>query len=204
MSGAHLWLTEAQFARLQPLLPNKPRGVPRVDDRRVISGILHVLRNGLMWRDAPACYGPYKTLYNRFVRWSAAGRVRPVVHGAGRRAGRERLGYARQHAYHRPSHGSQSAKKGVLPRAIGRTRGGLTSKLHAVCDGAGRPVTFLLTAGQVSDMRGAEHLLPTLPPATTLLADKGYDSDRFRAALTRRAHHSLHPGPRPPQETDCL
>ena len=73
MSGSHLWLTEAQFARLQPLLPNKPRGVPRVDDRRVISGILHVLRNGLMWRDAPACYGPYKTLYNRFVRWSEAG-----------------------------------------------------------------------------------------------------------------------------------
>ena len=73
MSGSPLWLTEAQFARLQPLLPNKPRGVPRVDDRRVISGILHVLRNGLMWRDAPACYGPYKTLYNRFVRWSEAG-----------------------------------------------------------------------------------------------------------------------------------
>ena len=73
MSEAHLWLTEEQFARLQPLLPNKPRGVPRVDDRRVISGILHVLRTGLRWRDAPACYGPYKTLYNRFVRWSAAG-----------------------------------------------------------------------------------------------------------------------------------
>ena len=73
MSGPPLWLTDAQFARLQPLLPNKPRGVPRVDDRRVISGILHVLRNGLRWRDAPACYGPYKTLYNRFVCWSEAG-----------------------------------------------------------------------------------------------------------------------------------
>ncbi len=73
MSGSPLWLTEAQFARLQPLLPNKPRGVPRVDDRRVISGILHVLRTGLMWRDAPVCYGPSKTLYNRFVRWSKAG-----------------------------------------------------------------------------------------------------------------------------------
>jgi putative transposase len=47
--------------------------VPRVDDRRVISGIIHVIRNGLMWRDAPAAYGPHKTLYNRFVRWSRAG-----------------------------------------------------------------------------------------------------------------------------------
>ena len=51
MSEHHFWLSDTQFARLEPLLPNKPRGVPRVDDRRVISGIIHVIRNGLMWRD---------------------------------------------------------------------------------------------------------------------------------------------------------
>ena len=73
MSDHHFWLSDEQFARMQPLLPDKPRGVPRVDDRRVISGIVHVIRNGLMWRDAPAVYGPHKTLYNRFVRWSRAG-----------------------------------------------------------------------------------------------------------------------------------
>ena len=73
MADYHFWLSEAQFARLQPLLPTKVCGVLRVDDRRVISGIIHVIRNGLMWRDAPACYGPHKTLYNRFVRWSQAG-----------------------------------------------------------------------------------------------------------------------------------
>jgi transposase len=73
MSDHHFWLTQAQFSRLQPLLPNKPRGVPRVDDRRVISGIIHVIRKGLMWRDAPVADGPYKTLYNRFIRWSQIG-----------------------------------------------------------------------------------------------------------------------------------
>ena len=73
MCKDHFWLSDDQFARLKPLLPNKVRGVPRVDDRRVISGIIHGLRRGLMWRDAPACYGPHKTLYNRFVRWSEAG-----------------------------------------------------------------------------------------------------------------------------------
>ena len=73
MSDHHFWLSDAQFARIQPLLPNKVRGVPRVDDRRVISGIIHVIRNGLRWRDAPSEYGPHKTLYNRFVRWSRAG-----------------------------------------------------------------------------------------------------------------------------------
>jgi transposase len=73
LSDHHFWLSDRQFARIQPLLPNKPRGVPRVDDRRVISGIIHVIRNGLMWREAPARYGPHKTLYNRFIRWSEAG-----------------------------------------------------------------------------------------------------------------------------------
>jgi putative transposase len=73
MSDHHFWLSEAQFARLEPLLPNKPRGVPRVDDRLVISGIVHVIRGGLMWRDAPAVYGPPKTLCNRFIRWSRIG-----------------------------------------------------------------------------------------------------------------------------------
>ena len=65
MSG-QFWLTDEQVERLRPHFP-KARGKPRVDDRRVLSGILHVLRNGLRWQDAPAIYGPHKTLYNRFA-----------------------------------------------------------------------------------------------------------------------------------------
>ena len=66
------WLTRAQLTRIKPFFPLS-HGVPRVDDRRVVSGIIHVIRNGLRWRDAPAAYGPHKTLYNRFVRWSRMG-----------------------------------------------------------------------------------------------------------------------------------
>ena len=65
-------LTDEQMARLQPYFP-KSHGKPRVDDRRVLSGIVFVNRNGLRWRDAPAAYGPHKTLYNRWKRWSDAG-----------------------------------------------------------------------------------------------------------------------------------
>lgn len=79
MSEVYL-LTEAQMARLAPLLPDDTRGVPRVDDRRVISGIVHVLRSGCRWVDAPASYGPRKTLYNRFVRWAAKGVWERVFH----------------------------------------------------------------------------------------------------------------------------
>jgi putative transposase len=65
-------LSRAQMARLAPHFP-RSRGKPRVDDRRVVSGIIYVIRNGLMWKDAPRGYGPHKTLYNRFVRWSRMG-----------------------------------------------------------------------------------------------------------------------------------
>ncbi len=67
------WLSEAQFARIAPHLPTDTRGKPRVDDRRVISGIVHVLISGCRWKDAPPVYGPRKTLYNRFQRWAAKG-----------------------------------------------------------------------------------------------------------------------------------
>ena len=66
-------LTDEEWAVIQPLLPNKPRGVPRVDDRRVINGILWRFRTGAPWRDVPDRYGPRTTLYNRFVRWRKAG-----------------------------------------------------------------------------------------------------------------------------------
>ncbi len=69
----YFWLSDDQFARLQPFLPTDTRGKPRVDDRRVISGIIHVLKSGGRWIDAPQVYGPRKTLYNRFVRWAAKG-----------------------------------------------------------------------------------------------------------------------------------
>ena len=66
-------LTDEEWAIIEPLLPNKPRGVPRVDDRRVLNGILWRFRTGTPWRDIPERYGPRTTLYNRFVRWRAAG-----------------------------------------------------------------------------------------------------------------------------------
>ncbi|MBB6262301.1 transposase, partial [Paenochrobactrum gallinarii] len=67
-----IWLSAAQMRRIEPHFPLS-HGVPRVDDRRIISGIIFVLRNGLRWRDAPAAYGPHKTIYNRFIRWSRMG-----------------------------------------------------------------------------------------------------------------------------------
>jgi transposase len=66
-------LTDDEWTAIKPMLPNKPRGVPRMNDRRVLNGIFWVLRSGAPWRDLPGSFGPYATCYNRFVRWRRAG-----------------------------------------------------------------------------------------------------------------------------------
>jgi transposase len=73
MNRDQFWLTDTQFSKIEPHLPTDTRGKARVDDRRVISGIIHVLKSGGRWVDAPPEYGPRKTLYNRFVRWAEKG-----------------------------------------------------------------------------------------------------------------------------------
>ena len=108
------WLTPAQLHRIEPYFPLS-HGVPRVDDRRVVSGIIHVIRNGLRWRDAPTDYGPHKTLYNRFVRWSRLGvfdRIFASLAGAG--APPERLMID---ATHLKAHRTAASllKKGLFP-----------------------------------------------------------------------------------------
>jgi transposase len=67
------WPSEVEWARIEPLMPRGRRGIHRVDDRRIISGIVHLLRSGARWRDRPMVYGPYTTVYNRFNRWSRQG-----------------------------------------------------------------------------------------------------------------------------------
>jgi transposase len=72
MAGEY-WLTDAGYAAIEPLLPAVYSGARRKDDRRIISGIIHVLRSGCRWQDCPAIYGPSTTVYNRFNRWSRRG-----------------------------------------------------------------------------------------------------------------------------------
>src|SRR6202047_5672832 len=74
MMRSHLfWLNDEQWARIDPHLPTDVRGIDRVDGRRVISGIIHVLKSGCRWCDCPPEYGPFTTIYNRFVGWARRG-----------------------------------------------------------------------------------------------------------------------------------
>jgi putative transposase len=114
-------LTEAQMRRLEPYFPLS-HGIARVDDRRVISGIIYVIRNGLRWRDAPREYGPHKTIYNRFVRWSRLGVFNKILAELARNAGKPRR--LMIDATHLKAHRTAASlfKKGLFPAVSGARR----------------------------------------------------------------------------------
>ncbi len=110
--------------------------------------------------------------------------LRPDHGRLGRREGRIHDNHDRRDLSQGAPHGVEPVrKKGGRGRQIGRTKGGMNTKLHAVADAQGRPIGFFMSAGQVSDYTGAAALLSSLPKAGWLLADRGYDADWFREAL---------------------
>jgi transposase len=175
-------LTDFEWRAIQPHLPNKVRGVPRVEDRRVLNGIFWVPRSGARWADLPARYGPPSTIYNRFNRWREAGvwdRLMDAITKA--HDGKVRMidtSIVRVH--------QQGATANRGTDCLGRSRGGLTTKIHALVDAKGRPIQLKLTAGQKSDIASAPDMIASLPEGATLSADKGYDANALRAAVTER------------------
>ena len=73
MNASLFWFSDEQWAKIEPHLPSNQPGPARKDDRRILSGIMHVQRSGCRWKDCPPEYGPHKTVYNRFARWSERG-----------------------------------------------------------------------------------------------------------------------------------
>ena len=115
------WLSGAQLERIEAYFPLS-HGVPRVDDHRVVSGIVFVIKNGLRWCDAPKEYGPHKTLYNRFIRWSRMGVFdRIFANLAGQTGAPDRLIIDSTHLKaHRTA--ASLLKKGLFPAALGARR----------------------------------------------------------------------------------
>jgi transposase len=176
-------LTDHEWMAIKPFLPNKPRGVPRVNDRRVLNGIFWVLRSGAPWRDLPDNLGPYTTCYNRFVRWRRAGvwggimNALAATHDAAVQMIDTSIIRVHQHAACIARNRRQS---------MGRSRGGLTSKIHALVDTKSLPIRLALTAGEAHDNRLAGKLLSRLKSGTMLLAGRGYDVDWIRALAAER------------------
>jgi len=178
------WLSEASWAVIEPLIPMNRRGVKPSNNYRIISGIVHVLRRGCRWRDCPEVFGPPTTIYNRFNRWSQAGIWQSLWDRLIQfDAAKVQSIDSTSSKAHRCAAGGEG---GEARQDIGRSRGGRTTKVHAVVDARGRMIAFDLTPGQRGDIRPAKAVLEPLPPPDFLLADTAYDGDQFRNFLAKR------------------
>src|SRR5262245_15574717 len=194
-------LTDYEWTAINPFLPNKPCGVPRVNDRRVLNGIFWVLRSGAPWRDLPETFGPCTTCYNRFVRWGRAGvwdqimDALAAIHDVAVQMIDTSIVRVHQH-------GACIARN--KRQSMGRSRGGLTSKIHAVVDTNGLPVRLALTDGEAHDNRLASKLLSRLKSGAMLLADRGYDADWIRALVCQRGAWANIPPRRNRKDAHCF
>jgi transposase len=194
-------LADYEWAAIKPFLPNKPRGVPRVNDRRVLNGIFWVLRSGAPWRDLPENVGPYTTCYNRFVRWRRAGVWDQLMNAlaAGHDAAVQMIDTSIVRVH---QHGACIA--GNSEQLMGRSRGGLTTKIHAVVDTSGLPVRLALTTGEAHDNRLVLTLLSALKSGAMLLADRGFDADWIRAFVSEHGAWANIPPRRNRTEPICF
>jgi transposase len=127
------WLSDEQWRRIEPYLPTDVRGKERVDDRRVISGILHVIKSGCRWNDCPPEYGPATTIYNRFVRWAERGvweRLFRELAARGRSGDTQMIDSTHVKA-HRSASGAKrgSTNRRLAARAAGATRKSTQSQM---------------------------------------------------------------------------
>ncbi|MGW7309942.1 IS5 family transposase [Streptomyces sp. NPDC054835] len=194
-------LSDAEWEFVRPLLPESLRGRKRLDDRRVLNGIVWKFRTGTAWRDVPERYGPWATLHTRFRRWAADGTFDRMLRAAQAKADAagdiEWLVSVDSTVVRAHQHAAGGPKKGLRDPALGRSRGGLTSKIHLACDGRGRPLGFIVTGGNTNDCTRFTAVMeairvPRLGPGRPrtrpdhVLGDKGYSSKAIRTWLRRR------------------
>ncbi|AFY39686.1 transposase [[Leptolyngbya] sp. PCC 7376] len=183
MSSRRYALREDQWDRIKDFLPGRKGSVGRTarNNRLLVEAILYRYRAGIPWRDLPERFGDFRVVHTRFTRWSRQGVWEGIFQVLAQDADNE---YAMIDAtiVKAHQHSAGAPKKGEDP-AIGRSRGGLTTKIHATCDALGKPTGFYLTAGQAHDLDGADALLPEIK-AGALLADRAYDAEnRVRQLL---------------------
>ncbi|WP_372481531.1 IS5 family transposase [Streptomyces flavotricini] len=194
-------LSDAEWDLIRPLLPRPALGRPRLDDRMVLNGIVWKFRTGVPWRDVPERYGPWTSLHTRFRRWAADGTFDRMLQAAQAKADAagdiDWLVSVDSTIVRAHQHAAGARKGGHQSPALGRSRGGLTSKIHLACDAVGRPLTFVLTGGNTNDCTQFTTVMdairvPRLGPGRPrtrpdhVIGDKGYSSKAIRTWLRRR------------------
>lgn len=180
-----LGLRVDQWDRVKDILPGREGhvGGTASDNRLFVEGIVYRFRTGVPWRDLPGRFGKWKSVHQRFSRWAKSGVFEGIFKLLASDADTEYMmidaTIVRAHQH------SAGARKDNGPQAIGRSRGGLTTKIHALVDALGNPANLILTAGQTHDLACAEDLIEHVDPGA-MLADKAYDADTLIEKLKHR------------------
>ena len=192
-------LTDAQWAKIEDLLPGRVGWAGRnaKDNRLFVEGILWILRTGAPWRDFPKTYGNWNSAFKRFRVWIKKGIWTRIFEYLRDEPDMEWIAIdasvIRAH-----QHSAGALKKGETPeqsrenQALGRSRGGLSTKIHVIVDALGYPIDFVLTPGQVSDITQAERLIND-KEFHCLLGDKGYDADSLLTLIKAKGAESVIP-----------
>lgn len=208
-------LTDAQWVRIEPLLPDRTpkRGGRWRDHREVIGAIAFKYRTGMPWMGLPERFGSWRGVRNRLRKWAADGTWEKVVTSLLAQADAGGPGLGRRGPFHGracaparrrgPSKGAPAGEPDH--HALGRSRGGLTTKIHLVADGRCRPLAFVITPGQAGDAPAFGQVMarlrvpgPVGRPRVTpdvVLADKAYSSRAIRLRLRRRKIRAVIPQP---------
>lgn len=234
MTALHRFdLSEEEFQIFKELLPpERPRqaGRPWVSHRQVLNGIFYMLRTGAPWRDLPESFGFWSTVYGRFRRWRKEGvwqKILDTLLGRSRRLGAIDFSFSAFDGSvvraHKAAAGARktvdgktlSPEESQQKQALGISRGGLSTKIHILCEGQGGPIAVVVTPGQRHESMVVEELLDQRPIGgkpgrprlrfTVNAGDKGYDFPKTRQQVRQRGGRPLIPhrkrpdGSYPPQ-----
>ncbi len=173
-------ISKRQFNKIRKFIPAK-KHAKRLDDLKVISAMLLVIRFGLAWRQIPEFYGKWYSIYSRFRRWSTVGIIEKIFHEfAGKLP--KRCTAMIDSTFCKAQRSASSMRADHKPRQLGRSRRGITTKIHLLCTSDGKPLDFLITGGNVSDIKAAPELTGR-NQMKVLVADKAYGSKGYRTEL---------------------
>lgn len=171
-----------KFNRIRRHLPPQ-KSRRRVNDRHVLSAIFWVITTGSSWRQIPEFYGKWTTIYSRFKRWSKIGIFEKIFRTFAKRVNKKCYAMI-DSTYVKAHRTSASMACSDSRRNIGRSHGGLTTKIHLLCNEYGLPVDFLITGGEIHDVKPAPALVAR-NKMSGLIADKAYGSKKLRDLLAK-------------------
>ena len=180
---ARQMLTDELWSKLREIL-RQHRIYDKPFLRDMIEGMLYRMRVGCPWRDLPKEFGCWNTIFQKFNRWSSQNKLMMIFKMLVKDPDLEWLFIDGSHVKaHQHSAGAISDEN----QAIGKTRGGNSTKIHMAVDAFGLPIDFEITGGEVHDCKAAPAFIEELPSSDYIIADKGYDSEELRELIWKKS-----------------